>query len=69
MKSHFITSDTYRTGFVLQNRTEKRSRTTEDEKKDTFDKIITVSSYELQARGLTDREENQKIAEQKAGNI
>lgn len=69
MKSHFIASDTYRTGFVLQNRTEKRSRTTEDEKKDTFDKIITVSSYELQARGLTDREENQKIAEQKAGNI
>lgn len=56
-------------GFVLQNRTEKRSRTTEDEKKDTFDKIITVSSYELQARGLTDREENQKIAEQKAGKI
>ena len=69
MKSHFIASDTYRTGFVLQNRTEKRSRTTEDEKKDTFDKIITVSSYELQARGLTDREENQKIAEQKAGKI
>jgi hypothetical protein len=69
MKPQFIASDTYRTGFVLQNRTEKRSRTTEDEKKDTFDKIITVSSYELQARGLTDREENQKIAEQKAGKI
>ncbi len=62
-------TDSYREGFILQNRTEKRSRTTEDEKKDTFDKIITVSSYELQARGLTDREENQKIAEQKAGRI
>lgn len=51
------------------NKTEKRKRTTEEEKNDTFDKIITISSYELRARGLTDREENRLIAEQKVGEI
>lgn len=65
MKSSFLTSETYRSGFVLVNKTEKRLRTTEEEKDETFDKIITISSYELRARGLTDREENNLLAEQK----
>jgi type III restriction enzyme len=69
MKPHFLASETYKRGFVLQNRTEKRQRTTEDEKKETFDKIITVSSYDLYARGLTDREENKNLAEKKVGEI
>ena len=69
MKSSFLASETYERGFVLVNKTEKRKRTTEEEKNDTFDKIITISSYELRARGLTDREENRLIAEQKVGEI
>ncbi len=69
MKSSFLTSETYRSGFVLVNKTEKRLRTTEEEKDETFDKIITISSYELRARGLTDREENNLLAEQKVWEI
>ena len=65
MKPSFLASETYREGFVLINKTEKRQKTTEEEKSEAFDKIITISSYELLARGLTDREENQNIAEQK----
>lgn len=69
MKPSFLASETYREGFVLINKTEKRQKTTEEEKSEAFDKIITISSYELLARGLTDREENQNIAEQKVWEI
>ena len=69
MKERFLRSETFRTGFVLANKTEKRQRTTEAEKTEAFDKNITVSSYALHARGLTDREENARIAEEKIGNI
>lgn len=69
MKPSFLASDTYKKWFVLINKTEKRQKTTESEKEETFDKIITISSYELLARGLTDREENENIAEQKVWEI
>lgn len=69
MKPSFLSSDTYRKWFVLINKTEKRQKTTESEKEETFDKIITISSYELLARWLTDREENQNLAEQKVWEI
>lgn len=65
MKQKFLESDTYRKGFVLVNHTIKRTKTTNDEIDTTFNRIIKAGSYNLRARGLSDREENQIIAGQK----
>ena len=57
MKDVFMNSDTYRKGFVLVNGVGKRPKTTEDEKERVFGEVLSIKSYELQARGLTDAEE------------
>lgn len=69
MKPDFLASDTYKNGFVLVNRTEKRERTTADEVDRTFKRTIKASSYQLHARTLTDREQNEREAAQHAGII
>jgi type III restriction enzyme len=50
LKEHFVNSHTYKNGFVLMNKTEKRQKTTDDEKSTAFEKILTINSYELMAR-------------------
>ncbi len=65
MKQQFLQSDTYRKGFVLVNHTIKRTKTTSDEIDTTFNRVIKAGSYNLRAKGLSDREENQIIAGQK----
>ena len=57
MKDSFLSSETYKKGFVLVNGIEKRPKTTEDEKNKVFGEILNVSSYELSARAMTDVEE------------
>lgn len=69
LKSGFLESDTWQNGFVLINRTEKRTRTTDEEREATFDKVLKVSSYTLRSRGLTNREENTILADIAVGEI
>ncbi|BAW80713.1 type III site-specific deoxyribonuclease [Candidatus Nitrosoglobus terrae] len=69
MKQKFLESDTYRKGFVLVNHPIKRTKTTDEEIDTTFKHTIKANSYRLQARGLSDREENQIIAGQKTQKI
>ena len=63
MKKEFLDSKTYKDGFVLANKTESRPKTTEDEKKDVFDKILEIKPFELRSEVLTDKERNQEIAD------
>lgn len=65
MKEKFLGSDTYKKGFVLVNRTEKRQRTSNDDIDTTFRRIIKASSYNLRSASLTDAEQNEMIASQK----
>lgn len=69
LKSGFLQSDTWQNGFVLVNRTEKRTRTTDEERESTFDKVLKVSSYALRSRGLTDREQNTILADIQVGEL
>ncbi len=69
MKPAFLASDTWQNGFVLVNRTEKRTRTTDEEREATFERVLKVSSYTLRSRGLTNREENTILADIQVGEI
>ncbi|MGQ0793168.1 MAG: DEAD/DEAH box helicase family protein [Deltaproteobacteria bacterium] len=69
MKQKFLDSDTYKKGFVLVNRTEKRTKTLGAEIETTFRRVIKAGSYNLRARGLSDVEQNQIIAGQKVAVI
>ena len=62
MKEGFLSSDTYKNGFVLVNKIENRSSTTEDEKKDAFDRVLEIKPFELFGEVLGDTERNQKVA-------
>jgi type III restriction enzyme len=65
LKAKFLESETYRKGFVLVNHTVKRTKTTNEEIDTTFNRTIKAGLYNLQARGLSDYEQNQQIASQK----
>ena len=64
MKQRFLDSETYKKGFVLVNKTEKRKKTTNEDIDTTFKRIIKASTYNLRSGGLSDSEENQIIASQ-----
>lgn len=65
MKQKFLDSDTYKKGFVLANKTEKRMKTKGEEIDTTFNRVIKAGLYNLRARGLSDSEQNELIAGQK----
>ncbi len=69
MKQKFLESDTYKKGFVLVNKTEKRTKTKEDEIDTTFKRVIKAGLYNLRARSLSDIEQNQIIAGNKVAVI
>ena len=69
MKPEFVESATYKHGFVLANRTVKRDRTTDTEIDNTFKKVINAASYQLRARGLTDKEQNEAQSQQRVRQI
>lgn len=69
MKPGFTESDTYKNGFVLVNRTEKRLRTTDEDIDKTFKRAIHASSYQLRARALTDLEQNTQQSSQATAKI
>lgn len=69
MKEEFIKSETYQKGFILVNRTEKRQKSNDVEEDATFNRILQVSFYELHARALTNREENELVALQEVSKI
>lgn len=58
MKDSFLGSETYKNGFILINRTEKRQKTTQEEIDKTFKKIIKAGHYQLMGSGLTDADQN-----------
>ncbi|MDR1942093.1 MAG: DEAD/DEAH box helicase family protein [Endomicrobium sp.] len=62
MKEKFIESKTYKIGFVLVNRLEKRLKTSAEEIDKTFKKVVKAASYHLHARALSDKEQNEQIA-------
>ncbi len=62
MKQKFLDSETYKKGFVLVNRTEKRNKTLGEEIDTTFNRVIKAGLYKLRARGLSDYEQNQITA-------
>lgn len=64
MKQRFLDSETYKKGFVLVNKTEKRKKTTNEDIDTTFKRVIKASTYNLRSGGLSDKEENQIIASQ-----
>lgn len=69
MKELFLQSDTYKNGFVLVNKTEKRQKTTNQDIDTTFKREIKATSYKLHSASLSDREQNQIIASQRTREI
>jgi len=69
MKPAFLGSNTYKHGFVLANRVVKRERTTDAEIDKTFKKVISAASYQLRARALIDREQNESQSQQQVRHI
>ncbi len=69
MKQEFLNSETYKRGFVLVNRTEKRTKTLGEEIDTTFNRVIKAGLYNLRTRGLSDYEQNQIIASYKVAVI
>ncbi len=65
LKRHFLESETYKKGFVLVNRTQKRTKTTKEEIDTTFNRSIKAGLYNLRTRSLSDYEQNQQIESQK----
>ncbi len=65
LKQKFLESETYKKGFVLVNRTIKRSKIKGEEIDTTFKRVIKAGLYNLHARGLSDFEQNQIVAGQK----
>lgn len=65
LKQKFLDSDTYKKGFVLVNKSEKRTKTLSEEIDATFNKKIIARAYNLRSVGLSDIEQNQIIAGQK----
>ncbi len=65
MKEKFLASETYKKGFVLVNKTEKRTKTLSKEIDATFNKRIIARAYNLRSTGLSDVEQNQIVAGQK----
>jgi len=69
LKQAFLESQTYQKGFVLVNKPVKRTKTLGTEIDTTFKSVIKVGAYNLQARGLSDFEQNQIVAGQKVHTI
>lgn len=69
MKPEFLKSETYKTGFVLMNKTEKREKVSNAEIETTFNQILTVREYELVGGVLTDKARNLDDAKNKVGTI
>lgn len=69
MKQKFLESETYKKGFVLVNHTEKRTKTLGEEIDTTFNRVIKAGLYNLRARGLSDYEQNQIVANYKVSVI
>lgn len=69
MKEKFLESETYKKGFVLVNRTEKRTKTKGEEIDTTFNRVLKAGLYNLRSRGLSDAEQNQLITNQKTSII
>ncbi len=65
MKKKFLDSDTYKKGFVLVNKTEKRTKILGEEIDTAFNRVIKAGLYNLRSKGLSDVEQNQIIAGQK----
>ncbi len=59
LKQNFKNSDTYNNGFVLINKAENRTKTTQEEIDNTFNKIIKVTNYQLYSDSLTDTQQTQ----------
>jgi type III restriction enzyme len=62
MKKEFMESETYKKGFVLVNKLEKRLKTSDKEIDRTFKKIVKAASYHLHTKALSDKEQNEQIA-------
>lgn len=69
LKTHFLESETYKKGFVLVNRKQKRTKTTDEEIDTTFNRTIKAGLYNLYSKGLSDYEQNQQIASQRTRSI
>ena len=69
LKQQFLASQTYKSGFVLVNKKEKRTKTQADELDTTFNRTIKAPAYKLKVADLSDAEQNQIIASQKIDTI
>ena len=69
LKKKFLASETYKKGFVLVNKKEKRMKTGADELDTTFNRVIKAGAYNLKVADLSDADQNQIIANQKTDTI